>query len=65
MSITEQALAILADGRERTATELAERIGIKQNVMRMTLSRAEKAGMVVSDEITNRINGWRIAEVAQ
>jgi predicted ArsR family transcriptional regulator len=62
VTVKDRIINIMRDGRERTATEIGERLEVRDRNVRTMLYLLRKEEIVSSDAIGKTVTVWRITE---
>mgnify|MGYP003637606997 FL=1 len=62
VTVKDRIINIMRDGRERTATEIGERLEVRDRNVRTLLYLLQKDALVSSDAIGKTITVWRITD---
>tara|TARA_R110000868_G_scaffold96392_2_gene265167 strand:+ start:2688 stop:2921 length:234 start_codon:yes stop_codon:yes gene_type:complete len=62
LTVKDRIINIMRDGRERTATEIGERLEVRDKNVRTMLYMLQKEALVSSSPIGKTVTVWRITE---
>jgi transcription initiation factor IIE alpha subunit len=60
--VKDKILNLMSDGRERTSSEIADRVAVKKNNVRTLLYMLKTDGKVTCETLHETMKAWRITE---